>query len=143
MLHFSTASDLAQIGWTEDGEPDVIEEFYVVASDEHGNQWRSPTVRHDWTNSFRFCKDYVAKQIEKVRFALYRWEPIQVFILGSIAERHGFENECELLHRESVTKLDVTTWQPWFPQYGSDAYVSSGQEAKYLAAERAGVPYYC
>jgi len=51
--------------------------------------------------------EYIAKQVE-------------------IAERayqyHGFDVTAE--------------WTPWFPMYGSDAYVESGQEAAYAYMER-------
>ena len=47
--------------------------------------------------------------------------------------------------KEKYQDFDPTNhpdWQRWFPCYGSDAYMASGQEEAYIDAERTDRPYY-
>ena len=94
-MQISVRDDLVQVGFTEDGEPDLARLFYLVARDARGAQWA-----HDYSRrAHRVTEDAAAAAMDT--------------LCAKVAA-----------HVARGGRLDPAHWIEIDPAYGSEAYQS-------------------
>lgn len=103
----SPRSDLVQRGWTEDGDADVAECFYLVARAKNGAQWA-----HRFSlDAYRGNHDAVTARMDRLRARV-------------------------IAHLAAGGALDMDHWTEVDPAYGSAAYQGLDAQGYFRAQER-------